>query len=345
MDKNRNILVIAPNLNKRWSGVTSTIFGLLPLQSKQIDIVAFGYNIPKGIRSITLFEILRLSKDHQFVWHSRRNIEMLLGIILKFIVQPKMKLIFTSAAQRDHSRYTKWLICKMDRVIATSEKAGKYLDVSHDIIMHGIDTEKYVPTTDKRSVRAKLGLPEGLLVGCFGRVRYQKGIDVFVKSMIETCKLHPEAHGIICGKVTADNQKYTEDLKRLIEQEGLEQKIIFLGEQPTENLPLLFRSLDIYIAPQRWEGFGLTPIEAMSSGVPVIATRAGVFEEMVIPNKNGYIVEYEDSDAITTYLSDLLYNDTLRKEMSEQARARVVNDFNINKEANSLINMYREISD
>ena len=69
----------------------------------------------------------------------------------------------------------------MDKVIATSEKAGKYLNVSHEIIMHGIDTKIYVPTIDKRSVRSELGLNEGKLVGCFGRVRYQKGIDILFK--------------------------------------------------------------------------------------------------------------------------------------------------------------------
>ena len=345
MNNKQNLLVIAPNLNRRWSGVTSTILGLLPVQSKQINIVAFGYNVPKEIRSISFLEILRLRKTHQLVWHSRRNVEMLLGIILKYIVQPKMKLIFTSAAQRDHSNYTKWLIRRMDKVIATSEKAGKYLEVPHDVVMHGIDTEKYTPNSDKSGIRNKLGLPDGFLVGCFGRVRFQKGIDVFVKSMIEICKLNPEARGIISGKVTADNQKYTEDLKQLIESEGLNKRILFLGEQPTENLPLLFRSLDAYIAPQRWEGFGLTPIEAMSSGVPVIATRAGVFEEMIIPNKTGYIVEYEDTNAITKHLSDLMDDHVLLTEMSAHARARVVDAFNINKEANSLIDIYKQVSD
>ena len=338
------MLVVAPNLNRRWSGVTSTIFGLLPIQSNVIDIVAFGYNIPKEIRSISFLEFLRLSKDRQLIWHSRRNIEMLVGLILKVFFQPKMQLIFTSAAQRDHSKYTKWLIGKMDKVIATSEKAGKYLDVSHEVVMHGIDTEIYVPTSDKRIVRATLGLPDGQLVGCFGRVRYQKGIDIFVKSMIKICKGHPEVYGIICGKVTSDNQNYTDNLKQLIEAEGLEQRILFLGEQPTENLPLLFRSLDVYIAPQRWEGFGLTPIEAMSSGVPVIATKAGVFEEMILPSQTGYIVKFDDIDTISKLLSNLLSNEALLSNMSEQARARVVDAFNIQKEANRLIDIYQQIS-
>ena len=64
----------------------------------------------------------------------------------------------------------------------------------------------------------------------------------------------------------------------------------------------------MYIAPQRWEGFGLTPIEAMSSGVPVIATRAGVFEEMILPGETGYIVEYDDIDTISKHISDLISN-------------------------------------
>lgn len=342
---NKRLLVLAPNLNNRWSGVTSTIFALLPIQQLHVNIKAIGYNVPKGIKTITFFQILCLDKNYYLVWHARRNLEMLLGIILKFVVKPKMKLIFTSAAQRNHSKYTKWLIRRMDKVIATSEKAGKYLEVPHDVIMHGIDTEKYTPTSDKSRIRNELGLPDGFLVGCYGRVRFQKGIDIFVKSMIDICKLNPEAYGIISGKVTSGNQKYTENLKQLIESEGLSERILFLGEQPTENIPLLFRSLDVYVAPQRWEGFGLTPIEAMSSGVPVIATKAGIFEEMIIPNKTGYIVEYEDTNAITKHLSDLMVDNALLAEMFAHSRARVVEAFNINKEANSLIGIYKQISD
>ena len=342
---NKEILVVAPNLNSRWSGVTSTIFALLPIQKKHINIFSFGYNIPKSIPSISLLQIFRYNKKYKLIWHSRRNIEMLLGLILKKIFRLELLLIFTSAAQRKHSKYTKWLIHKMDKVIATSAKAGRHLNTSYDIVMHGVDTEKFIPANDKRLIRAKLGLPEGQLVGCFGRVRHQKGVDIFVKSMIKICKSHPQAYGVICGKVTSDNQKYAEDLEELINAEGLKKRIFFLGEQPTESLPHLFRSLDVYVAPQRWEGFGLTPIEAMSSGVPVIATKAGVFEEMILPNKTGYIVEYDDVDMISKHLSYLLENEALLNEMSIQSRARVIDAFNINNEASRLVDIYKNLGD
>ena len=100
----------------------------------------------------------------------------------------------------------------------------------------------------------------------------------------------------------------------------------------------------MYIAPQRWEGFGLTPIEAMSSGVPVIATTAGVFEEMILPGETGYIVEYGDIDTISKHLSNLLSNQALLNDMSVQSRARVIDAFNIQKEAERLIDIYQQIS-
>ena len=100
----------------------------------------------------------------------------------------------------------------------------------------------------------------------------------------------------------------------------------------------------MYIAPQRWEGFGLTPIEAMSSGVPVIATKAGVFEEMILPGENGYIVEYDDIDTISKHLSNLLNNEALLNDMSERARNKAINAFNIQKEADRLTDIYQQIS-
>ena len=82
----------------------------------------------------------------------------------------------------------------------------------------------------------------------------------------------------------------------------------------------------------------------MSSGVPVIATKAGVFEEMILPNQTGYIIEYNDIDTISKHLSNLLSNEDLLNKMSEQARARVVNAVNIQKEAKRLIDIYQQIS-
>ena len=338
-----DIKVIAPNFKKRWSGVTSTVFRLLPLQAKQINIVTVGPSLPDYLPKISFMKLLALSTIKPRVWHARRNLEMLAGLMMKKIFRKNLKLVFTSDAQRHHTKYTKKLISKMDAVIAGSQKAANYLEVPHTVIHHGIDTEIFRPISDKTNLRHKLGLPEGKLIGCFGRIRSQKGVDIFIEVMIKVCTEDPLAVGIICGQTTTEHKEFEAGLKNRVANAGFSDRIIFLGTQPSEKLPLLFAALDIYLAPQRNEGFGLTPLEAMASGVPVIATTAGAFEEMVLDGETGYIVEIEDILTMTERLIELLSNDHKRKAFAKASVERVAKQFAIKGEAEKLVTVYENL--
>ena len=231
----------------------------------------------------------------------------------------------------------------MDAVIATSQKSANYLQVPHTIIHHGIDTEIFKPASDKISLRSELDLPKGKLVGCFGRIRPQKGVDIFIEAMIRVCAQDPMAVGIVCGQTTSDHKEFEADLKARVAGAGLSDRIIFLGTQPSNRLPLLFAALDIYVAPQRNEGFGLTPIEAMACGVPVIATTAGAFEEMVVSGETGYIVEIEDIVNMTERLMELLSNERRRKALANASIERVYQHFDIKGEAAALVKLYQDL--
>ncbi len=108
------------------------------------------------------------------IWHARRNIEMLAGIFMRDVLRMKLRLIFTSAAQRDHKPFTKWLIRRMNAVIATSGRSGSFLQVPHDVIMHGVDLQRFHPPVGDDDSFAASGLPGKYAVGCFGRVRSSK---------------------------------------------------------------------------------------------------------------------------------------------------------------------------
>ena len=341
--KSDSIKVIAPNFKKRWSGVTSTIFRLLPLQAKEIEIVAVGPSLPANLPQISIIGLLKLPAVKPRIWHARRNLEMLAGLILKHLFRKNLKIVFTSAAQRHHSSYTRKLISRMDAVIATSQKSANYLEVPHAIIHHGIDNEIFKPTSNKVALRRELSLPEGKLVGCFGRIRPQKGVDIFIEIMITVCFQDPKAVAIICGQTTSDHMEFEARLKSRVADAGLSDRIIFLGTQPSGRLPLLFAALDIYVAPQRNEGFGLTPLEAMASGVPVIATTAGAFEEMVLNGQTGYIVEVEDIVNMTERLIELLSNDTKRRALAKASIERVAQHFDIKGEAAALVRIYKDL--
>ncbi|MCS5602358.1 MAG: glycosyltransferase family 1 protein, partial [Paracoccus sp.] len=136
-------LVVAPNLKRRLSGVTATVVRLIPVQAKMIAIRATGPGLPPDVPHIPLLRAATLPRDRWRVWHARRNTEMLLGLILRHLLGRKYRLMFTSAAQRRHSRFTKWLIRRQEALVATTPQAAAYLERPARVVMHGVDTRIY----------------------------------------------------------------------------------------------------------------------------------------------------------------------------------------------------------
>ena len=142
-------LVVAPNLKRRLSGVTATVVRLIPVQARTIAIRATGPGLPPEVPHIPLARAALMPRDRWRVWHARRNTEMALGLILRHLLRRKYRLLFTSAAQRRHTGFTKWLLRRQDALVATSDKAASYLDRPATVVMHGVDTTVFQPPADK----------------------------------------------------------------------------------------------------------------------------------------------------------------------------------------------------
>lgn len=339
------IEVIAPNLKRRLSGVTATLARLLPVQAASIGIAATGpaASLPHVPR-VPFRRVLTMRDGKLRVWHARRNTEMLVGLLLRHVLRKPLKLVFTSASQRVHTRYTRWLISGMDEVVATSEGSRSYLRRPARVIRHGIDTAAFCPPADRNALRRELGLPEdAVLVGCYGRIRHQKGTDVFVDAMLEALPREPEAIALVMGRATEQHQRFARDLRTRVARAGLAERVRFLPEVPVDQMARWYQALDLFVAPQRREGFGLTPIEAMACAVPVIATTAGAFEELVADGMTGRIVPPGDVQRMREAITDALASpDTLRR-WSAAARCRVEEQFRLEDEANALNALYREL--
>lgn len=337
------IEVITPNLKRRLSGVTATIVRLVPIQASQIEIVATGPGLPDSLPHISLWRLPFLPKGKRRVWHARRNTEMLLGLVLRNICRRNLSLLFTSASQRHHSTYTKRLISKMDAVIATSQKTASYLERPSTVIHHGINTSSFKPTEDRNALRKELGLPDGLLIGCFGRIRHQKGTDLFVDTLIDLLPLHPDFCGVVMGRATKEHAEFLKGLQDKVAEAGLLDRLKFLPEVNVEQMAKWYQVLDLFVAPQRWEGFGLTPLESMACGVPVVASDVGAFEEQILPGETGVVVEKDNLEAMKDAIEAITKDRAKLGEMGRAARKHVVQNFKIEVEAAAITGIYRSL--
>lgn len=336
--------VLAPNLKFKLSGVTATIVRLVPLQAKEIAIASVGPNLPAAVPQIRMRDLLLMPRHGPRgarVWHARRNREMIVGLFLKRCLGKNLRLLFTSASQRKHTWITRWLISKMDGVVSTSKATAAYLTCDSVVVRHGIDLDRFSPLHDSSALREKLRLPKAsLLIGCYGRIRSQKGTDVFVDSMIELLPLHPEVIALVMGRATTAHESFLHELKSRVCGAGFEDRILFLPEVPVEQMADWYRVLDLFVAPQRWEGFGLTPLEAMACGIPVVATRTGAFEELIIDAECGYLVPPGDSIAIANKCACFVNSLSLRAKHGSRARVHVEQCFSISSEAKALNSIY-----
>lgn len=337
---------IAPNFKRRLSGVTSTIIQLVPMQRSLGQRVAtLGPGLPRDLPHIRFRDLVSLwrlpaGRSHR-VWHARRNTEMLPGILLRDVLRMPLKLLFTSAAQRRHSRYTKFLISRMDAVIATSGRSGSYLEVPHTVIKHGVDLERFHPPQGAEDTIEAAGLPGKYLVGCFGRVRHQKGTDLFVRAMIELLPHHPEWTAVISGRITPEHKGFADDLKAQIATAGLSARIVFLGE--VDDIKPWYRRLALYVAPSRNEGFGLTPLEAMASQTAVVTSDAGAYAEMTIEGVTGSVVPAGDGAAMTNAISRYMADPDATLAAGRKALDHVRANFALEKEARAIGEVYRQL--
>jgi mannosyltransferase len=287
-----------------------------------------------------------LSNGKWRVFHARRVDEMIQGVILKFVFRAKIKLVFSSAAQRYRSGLTLWLTRKMDGVIAVSKRSASYLaDPPAMINPHGVQIKDYVPAPDKEQAWLELGYGGKYGIGILGRVRKQKGVHLFVEGCICLLNKYPDYNAVIVGAISGSNKEFVSQLKTKIEKAGLSRRITFTDELPFEQIPKIFSALSLVCALSDNEGFGLTVLEAMSSGAAVIATQAGAWEDIIREGVDGYIVPVNDQTAVTQKMEILLSNYNAMKEMGQNGRASVELQYGVEHEAQRLVNYFRTLQE
>jgi mannosyltransferase len=336
------IEVVATNFNWRQSGGTTAVVQLVPEQAKTLKIAALGFDLPERVPRMRWRDVPKLFQRPSHrpfrIYHCRRNIEMMAGLLLRDALRAPLRLIFNSAAQRRHKPLTRWMLRRMDAVITTSERSGSFLEVPYTVVPHGTDFEHFHPPRSSEDHFASTGLPGKYAVGCTGRIRHQKGTDLFVDAMVRLLPKYPDWTAIITGRTTADQLVFERELKAKVAAAGLTGRIVFLGD--VEDIAAWYRRFTLFVAPSRQEGFGLTPLEAMASGTAVVASDAGSFPSMIKAGINGAIVPAGDADALVAAIEPYFLKPDLAKEQGRAALEFVHANFSLAAEARGIRAVY-----
>jgi mannosyltransferase len=338
-----DLQLIVPNLHRRYSGVTATNRMVAPKLARLFRAAWFGSHAPDGIARLNIAGLLGLWRRRMpLIWHARRNNEMIAGVVLRALGWP-FRLVFTSAAQRHHSWITRWLIRRMDAIIATSDVSASFLKRPATVIPHGVDTDVYAPPSDRAAAFAETGLPGRYAIGCFGRVRAQKGSDVFVDAMCRLLPRYPDFTAVLVGAITTEQLGFANEMKKRIEVVGLQSRIVIAGELTIEQVQRWYQRLTIYAFTSRNEGFGLTLIEAMSVGAALVASRAGAAELVVEDGVTGVLTPPGDVEALVAALEPLMRDPEAAATMGQRARERAVARFSLEAEAGRIAEVYRAL--
>ncbi|MBN1306119.1 MAG: glycosyltransferase family 4 protein [Anaerolineales bacterium] len=176
------------------------------------------------------------------------------------------------------------------------------------VISNGVDVSRYAPP-DKRDWS-----PPSLLF--VGRLVYQKGLDLLIPAL-------DEIKDLPWSLTVAGDGPLRAALEAQVEALGLAARVNFAGWQEKEDLARMYRQTSLFVFPSRHEGMPNAVLEAMSSGMPVIATRIAGNEELVSPRETGLLVPPDDVAALKEALVELLTDEKKRRRMGEQARSRV----------------------
>jgi glycosyltransferase involved in cell wall biosynthesis len=234
----------------------------------------------------------------------------------------------------------RWLYRKLDKLIFVSELAKNEflqgvptLPDNKTIVIHNSITES-MQTGQSMDYRAHFGLDrECLLIGFVGRLVEYKGVEMLID--IAQKLRNRNIAFFLAGK---GDKKYELFLKNTINEKQLETKFFLLGF--LENTMAFIEKMDIGLLPSLWrEPFGLSILEFMSAGVPVITSNTGAQPEFIIHEETGLLVAPK-LEAMTAALVKLLDDENLRKSIGKQAQAFYKQHLNYEIFFNRIMDVY-----
>jgi glycosyltransferase involved in cell wall biosynthesis len=300
--------------------------------------------------------ILLLRKGLNYnVWHVHQyGVHAAIAIAIGKILQRPVVLKLTSSEGMglkktlSNVRFKSlaiYLHTKVSAVIAlTKETADEAKEFGIEnrrisIIGNGIDTEKYKPINEKKreSIKNNIGIIEKRIIIFVGRLSVEKNVEGIINAWQRVNnKTKKEWTLLIVGD---GPQRY--NLNEMIKKFNLKDSVVFVGFR--NDISECMAAADMYVSFSNNEGLSNSLLEAMSSGLPVVASRVSGVKELVEKTGSGIAVDIGDIKALANAIETMTSNNGLRKKASENARSYILGNYSIENIMKKHIELYRSV--
>jgi glycosyltransferase involved in cell wall biosynthesis len=220
------------------------------------------------------------------------------------------------------------------------EELRKRYDVRSITIPLGVDTTRFFPSTDEEATaaRKRLAIREGDRVVVYvGRLHPWKDPFTLVRAASVVLKERKDVTFCLVGR-----GPLLDDIVRLTRILGIQDKVVVIPHPDYYNgLTDYYKAADVFVLPTKKEGFGLVVLEAMASGLCVIASDGGAPPELL--NGSGVLFKTGDHNSLSDTILGILSDDMLRRKLGIAARVRAVSMFTWEKCAQSYLRLYKQI--
>ena len=210
-------------------------------------------------------------------------------------------------------------------------------------IYNGVDTERFHPAASGRQPLAgsPFNDPALWLVGTVGRMQTVKAQPVLARAFALALQQPPTLRTRLRLVLVGDGPLRAE-CESVLRQAGVAELVWFAGERG--DVPDVMRGLDCFVLPSLAEGISNTILEAMSSGLPVIATKVGANEELVVPGSTGGLVRPGDADAIASSMIEYCSDPALARRLGQAGQRRAIELFSLESMVRSYETVYLRIA-
>ena len=198
-------------------------------------------------------------------------------------------------------------------------KNRRRFNVPVEALSNGIDLSRFARGRANAEIYERYHIPKGVpIVLYIGRVDPEKSLDILMKAFGKVLEKVPNAHIVVVGDGTA-----REKLESIAAKGGYSDHAFFTGRVIGDDLPQLYRTGTMFAITSKTETQSIVLMEAMASGLPAVAVRAGAIPELVKHGKNGYICEPDDVDGVARGIVRILSDAELREKMSNESVKRI----------------------